>query len=175
MTHPNRSTTSTTQSAAQSIIAAYNTDNIRAFLLDMPERIQQAKEAYNAARRASVDADNERKAAEADLAMAIAAETDDKGKAKYGNVEARTAELTRRKVRDRNPEGYYKAHLAARNAEAAADTALTEYERQCDRFKSYRYIARLIAAEILLLADDDEATDTQGTPVGTGSDKEDVF
>ena len=142
--HPN------TVEAINSLLAAYNTENLRHSLMAYPGRIKAQREAAYQARKAWEDAELERSTVEAELLLTISSETDERGKAKFSNAEQRSAELLRRKAAD-------PSYLAAAEKVATAKDALNEaqdtLQMLLDEYQSARIAARLIAAEMSVISE----------------------
>ena len=157
--HPN------TVEAINSLLAAYNTENLRHSLMAYPGRIKAQREAVYQARKAWEDAELERSTVEAELLLTISSETDERGKAKFSNAEQRSAELLRRKAAD-------PSYLAAAEKVATAKDALNEaqdtLQMLLDEYQSARMVARLISAEMSViseLAEVGEADEVRGADV----------
>ncbi|HHW26223.1 MAG TPA: hypothetical protein GXX23_02655 [Firmicutes bacterium] len=139
-----------TAEAINSLLTSYNTENLRNSLMAYPTRIKAQRDVVNQARRALKDAELERATIEAETLLAIGTETDEKGKAKFSNAEARTAELLRRKSTDPR-------YLAAAEKVSAAEAVLNEaqdaLQMLLDEYQSARIAARLIAAEMAVLSE----------------------
>ena len=155
-------------SAVDMLLGEYNTRHIKAKLLELPALIRAQKTKVNEARQEAEDANADRAVEEANLMMSILGEIDAKGKSLYSNAESRAAELSRRKA-DPESEDYQIAAKAARDADMDLKDAQADLERLMDEYKSYRYIARLTAAEMELIADCTE------NEAAAGSDDEEVF
>lgn len=136
--------------AANQILAAYDTENLRHSLAQYPRRIYDARQAVNQARKAWKDAELERATAEAEMILLISNETDEKGKAKFSNQEARNAELIRRKATD--PKYLELANKVA-EAEAALNEAQNQLQQLLDEYQSLRYMSRLIIAEMSVISE----------------------
>lgn len=139
-----------TRSSIQSILAAYDTANLRRSLATYPARIKAQRDACNQARRALKDAEIAKAEAEAELLLTISAATDAKGKARYSNAEQRAAALTRDKGHD---PGYLDAASAVMTAEADLNEAQDALQMLLDEYQSARIAARLIAAEMSVLSE----------------------
>lgn len=136
----------------QKILTIYETGNLKTKLLEFPALIQAQKKKIRVLRDTFKDADTECGIIEADLASQISAETDpNTGKPKFSNKEARDAELLKRKTRD---TGYIAANQQARQARYAMNEAEDELEALQDKYRSYRYVVRLVSAELELMAGD---------------------
>jgi len=142
--HPN------TVEAINALLTAYNTENLRHSLMEYPRRIREARQAVNQARKALKDAELERATIEAELVLAISTETDEKGKTKYSNAEARAAELLRRKASDPR---YLEADQKVSMAEAEFNEASDTLQQLIDEYQSLRFAARLVVAELSMLSE----------------------
>ena len=136
--------------AANQILAAYDTENLRHSLAQYPRRIYDARQAVNQARKAWKDAELDRATIEAELLLAIGMETDDRGKAKYSNAEQRAAELTRRKATDPR---YLDAAAKVAEAETELNEAQDHLQMLLDEYQAARIVARLLAAEISMIGE----------------------
>ena len=137
---------------AKAILAEYNTDMIRGRLLEFPGLIREAKSKVRDATEIFKSMEMVRKEIEADMIVEIAAEMNGAtGKPAYSNEAARAAALNQRKATD---QGYIKAFNDARVAERDISEAQDDLDRLFDEFKSYGFIARLMANELALMADD---------------------
>ena len=154
--------------AIEMLLGDFNTRNIKTKLIELPALIRASKQTVNEARQEADAANTDRQTEEANLLVDILAEVDAKGKPVFSNAESRAAELTRQKANPRNDD-YQVAAEAARSADMAWKDAQADLERLIDEYKSYRYIARLTAAEMELIAD---CTDKEAA---VGSDDEEVF
>ena len=154
--------------AIEMLLGDFNTRNIKTKLIELPALIRASKQTVNEARQEADAANTDRQTEEANLLVDILAEVDAKGKPVFSNAESRAAELTRQKANPRNDD-YQVAAEAARSADMAWKDAQADLERLIDEYKSYRYIARLTAAEMELIAD---CTDKEAA---AGSDDEEVF
>lgn len=132
-------------SAADEILSAYNTENLRRSLAQYPGRIYDARQAVNQARKALKDAEFERDMAQAEIVFFVSIETDEKGKPKYTNVQMRDAEITRRKAAD---PIYAAAAGKVAKAEAKWVTAQDALQMLLDEYQSARIVARLITGEL---------------------------
>lgn len=130
---------------ANQILDSYNTENLRRSLMEYPSRISEARTWLNQARKALRDAEAEKATIEAEMILAISMETDDKGKPKFSNSEARNAELQRRKTSD--PMYIETAEKVART-EAEFNEANDRLQTVIDEYQSTRIVARLIAEEL---------------------------
>lgn len=139
-----------TTQAADEILSAYNTENLRHSLAQYPRRIFNARQAVNQARKALKDAELERDTAEAELILLISIETDERGKAKFSNQQTRDAELARRKAT--TPE-YVEAAGKVAEAEAEWVAAQDTLQMLLDEYQSARIVARLIASELAVVSE----------------------
>jgi len=138
-----------THQAASTILDAYNTENLRHSLMEYPKRIREARQAVNQARKAYKDAELERATAEAEMILLISNETDEKGKPRFSNQEARNAELIRRKATDPN---YLELANKVAEAEAALNEAQDQLQQLLDEYQSLRYMSRLVIAEMSVIS-----------------------
>lgn len=145
-----RPTVSAVASAIQSITAAYDTANLRHALASYPTRIKAQRDLAQRARREHQNAEQSRAELEAELLLAVSVETDDKGKARFTNAEARAAELLRRKAAH---PAYAATAAAVTRAEAALVEAQDTLSLRLDEYQSARIVARLIAAEMSALSE----------------------
>jgi hypothetical protein len=161
-----------TAAAINSLLAAYNTENLRHSLSTYPKRIKDQREKVQQARAAYRQAEQSRAEAEASLILDISIATDDKGKAKYTNAEARSAALAQCK---RNDPDYREAAAAVTAAEAALTEAQDTLTQIIDEYVSARAASNLVAAEMKVIAgllDVDEVEDVKIFPVPEGSQAE---
>lgn len=142
--HPN------TVEAINSLLAAYNTENLRHSLMAYPARIKVQREVVAQARKAWEEAEMARATAEAELVLTISLETDEKGKAKFSNAEQRSAELLRRKS---TAPGYLETAEKASAAKDALNEAQDTLQMLLDEYQSARIAARLIAAEMSVISE----------------------
>lgn len=140
------------------LLAQYETGAIRQALRTLPARIAEARHVVDVHRARVDEAQDRAGLAEAELVLAIAAETNGAGKPVYSNVEMRTAELVRRRA-DENE--WTEVNDILRSERANLERAQTHLDELIDLFRAYRVVARLIAAELALLAEADE--DAEGT------------
>jgi len=136
--------------AARTILDSYNTENLRHSLMEYPKRIKEARQEVNQAKKAWKDAELERATLEAELILAISVETNEKGKPKYSNAEARSAELLRRKNTDPR---YLQVAGKVAEAEAAFYEAQDTLQMLLDEYQSARIVARLIAGELGVISE----------------------
>lgn len=136
----------------EQILAQFQTQTIKAKLLELPNQIQAAKEELSQAKMNLKYAEEDRLQAEAVLIAAISAELDpNTGKPKFSNEKARAAELVRRKNTDTD---YQIAERTCIEAQTAVENLQIKLEKLQDEFRSYRYIADLTARELALYASD---------------------
>jgi multidrug efflux pump subunit AcrA (membrane-fusion protein) len=143
---------------AAQILEQYETAGLKLKLCNYPALIRAAKSKVAEARKSVDEARADRDVAEAELLLEVSATLDEKGKPRYPNVEARNAELTRRKACD---EDYQAAERAWKEAEWALAEAQGALDQLVDEFKAVRYVTRLVTAEITLLAEDDQDNDDE--------------
>lgn len=137
---------------AKMLLKDYETQRLKDKLLEFPGLIKTQKQKIRVLRDAFKDADSVRGVIEADLATDINAEMDPaSGKPKFSNEKARATELMRRKLA--NAE-YLAADKQARQASYALGEADDELEALQDKYRSYRYVVRLVSAELELMAGD---------------------
>lgn len=134
-----------------SILAEYNTEGLRQRLLEFPRQIWEQKSKVEKAQIAVREIKQEISQREAEMATEIAAEKnpDNPNKATFSNVEARAAELLRRKKAD--PE-CQRLCSQLKSAEWDASSSRFDLERLQDDFKASRYVADLMARELAVLA-----------------------
>jgi hypothetical protein len=138
--------------SAEIILQDYETQRLKNKLLEFPGLIKAQKQKIRLLRDTFKDADAARAIIEADLATDINAETDpNSGKAKYSNEKARAAELMKRKAAN---EDFKVADKQARQAGYTLGEAEDELEALQDKYRSYRYVVRLVSAELELMAGD---------------------
>jgi hypothetical protein len=133
---------------AYDVLSQFDSSNIKEQLLAYPERIKEQKLVVSQKRQALKDAELTVKEVEAGLVMEIASEVNENGKAKFSNAESRNAELLARK---KVSAEFNFAESDRRNAEADLEEAQAELEQLQDKFKAYRYIARLTAEELAVI------------------------
>lgn len=137
---------------ARAILAEYNTDMIRGRLLEFPGLIREAKTKVRNATEIFKGMEMVRKEIEADMIVEIAAEVNPQtGKPTYSNEAARAAALNQRKGLDQD---YIRAFNDARVAERNISEAQDDLDQLFDEYKSYGFVARLVANELALMADD---------------------
>lgn len=138
---------------AEEFLSELNTEYIKRQLMEFPGKIVAKKAEARKLREAVSEADQGRAMLEAMLTTDIADEVDpNTGKARYSNEKARAAELMKRKVESVE---YQEARKEARRAQFALSGAEDELAALVDKFKAMRYVARLVSAELELLAGDD--------------------
>ena len=96
---------------------------------------------------------------------------DKNGKAKYSNVETRSLALTSLRRTDKECKD---SSTAVNATEKTMNDAQAEYDRLSDEFKARRYVARLVSAELLLIAECEESQNRTETTNGNVG-KEDEF
>lgn len=136
--------------AINELLAAYNTENLRHSLMAYPARIKAQREVVNQTRRLLKDAELNRATGEAELLLAIGIETDEKGKPRYSNAEARAAELLRRKATDAQ---YQDVAYEVSTIEAELTEAQDALQMLLDEYQSARMVARLISAEMSVISE----------------------
>lgn len=136
--------------AANQILTAYNTENLRHSLMTYPGLIKTQRDEVNQARKAWKHAELDRATAEAEMLLAIGYETDEKGKSKFTNAEARAAELLRRKGSD--PQ-YLDLASEVSQAESSLAEEQDALQMLLDEYQSARMVARLIAAEMSVISE----------------------
>lgn len=143
------------------ILAQYNTAQLRERLQQLPTELATAKGELRTAREAAQAAQQRRAEIEAELAMQIATAIGDNGKPAYSNAETRAAAL----ITARRDSGDYRAwDISVRLRESDVAVAQDEVARLQDEFQALRYVARLVTAELAVLADDD--AETEDRPAG---------
>ncbi len=136
----------------EQILAQFQTQVLKAKLLELPSQIEAVKKELRQAREELKYAEEDRLQAEMILTAAITAEIDPgTTKAKYSNDTARKAELVNRKYQD---EHYKACEEAVREAQVKVDNLQFKLERLQDEYKSYRYVTDLTSREISLYASD---------------------
>jgi len=145
------------------LLAQYETRLLKDKLLEFPGLIKKQKAVLRDLRENLKDASQTMAMLEADLATEIAAENDpNTSKPKFSNDKARQAELLRRKMQD---PGCQEAAAELKKAEYAMSAAQDELEALQDKFKAYRYVVRLTAEELALLASEEQEEKIEGVPV----------
>ena len=135
------------------ILNELNTQSLKESLASYPLRILEAKANVRAAHARFRDAEEGRALREAELTADIAAEVNrETGKPAFSNDGARKAELMKRMSIDAE---YATALSKCRKAEEAHCAAQDQLEMWTETFKAARFIARITAAELELLASDD--------------------
>lgn len=140
----------------EAVLADLNVARIKAELLGYPDVILEQKKVVRSRREAYAAADMERSIVEAELVTSIAGEVNPAGKPAYSNAEARAAELARRKAADAS---YQEAARTAKNAEFALAEATDRLEAMQEKYRSYRYVAQLVAGEMYCYAAADAAAE----------------
>jgi|GEM_PF-2794684 len=136
------------------LLAEYETRLLKDKLLEFPGKIKQQKAALRDARASYAEAAQEVALIEAEIATNIAVETDpNTGKPKFTNDKTRQAELLRRKGANSVARS---AAIAMREAERLMNELQDELEALQDKFRSYRYVVRLTAEELALMASEHE-------------------
>ena len=141
------------------MLAEYETRLIKDKLLEIPDTIKNQKAEVRDARENYNEAAQAAAMLEADLATDIAAEMDPStGKPKFSNDKTRQSELMKRKAADAD---YRAARQTLKEAEYRLGEAQDELEALQDKYKSYRYVAKMTAAELNVWAnvEDDEEKD----------------
>lgn len=139
-------------SSIEQVLAQFQTQTLKAKLLELPSQIQSVKEELGQARMDLEHAKEDRLQAEAILTAAISAEVDPAtGKAMFSNDKARTAEFIRRKNMDTD---YLIADRAYEEAQVLVENLQFKLEKLQDEFRSYRYVTDLTARELALYASD---------------------
>lgn len=132
------------------ILAQFETDMLKTKLRQAPEIIKEQKKTIRELRERFKTAEVDRSIAEANIVTDISAEVNPAtGKAMFSNVEARNAELAKRK---NNDSVYLAAAREAREAGYRLEESQDELEKLQDDYKSYRYITKLTTAELELFA-----------------------
>ena len=145
------------------LLHEYETRLLKDKLLEFPELILKKKTALRDIRESYNESAQNVAMLEADLAVEIAAEADpNTGKAKYSNDKMRQAELMRRKSADST----VKIAIAdMKEYERRLGEAQDELESLQDKFKAYRYVVRLTAEELALLAGEEQEEKIEGVSV----------
>lgn len=118
-------------------------DNIEFFLLDLPEKIAEAKRTCNCTRQVLQDTAEELKALESKIRADIAEAEDASGKPLFSNEAKREAEFQRQIV-NTGRHRVLKAEIAALRSQL--DDQEIELALLADRFSAYKHLARLAAA-----------------------------
>ena len=140
---------------AEAILANYETKTMKAKLLEYPALIQEQKAKVRKLRDELSDNQEILQAIEASIIMEIADEVDpNTGKARFSNDKTRSGELARRKQQN---EHYKQARDNTRRVEHKLGEAQDELDALQDKYKSYRYVVRLTAEELALIAGDEES------------------
>ena len=154
---------------ATTLLAEMNTDYLKRSLLEFPDKIVALKKQARVLREAHEEADQARGVLEAIMTTDIADEVNpNTGKAMFSNDGARKAELMKRKAECAE---YQNARLRARDTQFALSEVEDELVALYDKFKAVRYVARMVTAEIELLAGDDlydESVVDGGDGINTG-------
>ena len=141
------------------LLNEYETRLLKDKLLEFPGQIKHQKAVLRDARASYAEAAQEVAMIEAEIATNIAVETDpNTGKPKFTNDKTRQAELLRRKSADPVAQN---AVIAMREAEHLMSELQDELEALQDKFRSYRYVARLTAEELALMASEHEAEEPE--------------
>ena len=136
------------------LLAEYETRLLKDRLLEYPSMILSQKAVIRDARGTYNEAAQEAAILEADISTDIAAEMDPaSGKAKYSNDKTRQAELMKRKAAD---PVCVEATKRLRETERSLGMAQDALEALQDKFKAYRYIVRLTAEELALMASEEQ-------------------
>lgn len=139
-----------TVAAINAIGTAYGTEGLRNALAAYPSRIKSQREVVAQARATYRNAEQARAEQEAALILDISVATDDKGKPRYSNAEARAAALSQIK---RDDGDYCDALDNVRETEAAVTEAQDTLQMLLDEYQSARIAGRLIAAEMSALSE----------------------
>ena len=136
------------------MLAEYETRLLKDRLLEYPSMILSQKAVIRDARGTYNEAAQDVAILEADISTDIAAEVDpNTGKAKYSNDKTRQAELMKRKAADPVCKD---ATQRLKEAERSLGEAQDALEAMQDKFKAYRYIVRLTAEELALMASEEQ-------------------
>lgn len=140
--------------ASLDILDGYDTAEIKHSLAQYPDAIKAQKASVRNFYNQFRDSEAERALAEAELIVEIANEVNPTtGKPLYSNDGARKAELMKRQNTDAT---YRRLAEFTRKMENLYLAAQDELEALCEKLKSYRYIARLVSAELELMASEVE-------------------
>ena len=134
--------------ATQNLLEQFGSAKAKAAILELPDMIRAKRGAVAEARINLQDASNYVKEAEAILTAIIAGEVGENGKPKYTNAETRSAELL---IRKRKDVLYQEAEATYRAAEQAANNAQFDLDLLYDRFRAWRSVNKVIAAELSVL------------------------
>lgn len=150
------------------LLAQYETRLIKDKLLEFPLQIKNQKTQIRKYREKLNTKNQEKAMLEAEFKAAIAAEKDpNSGKTTYSNAEARQAELVRRTSQD---ERYKQITEEVKQLEFQVAEAQEELELLQDQYKSYRYVAQLVTAELNVYALQEEAPeDVRYVPTEKGA------
>jgi archaellum component FlaC len=123
-----------------------NPFSVKLELEQYPDKIRDQKSKVRDLKQTFGDVDADRASRELELMADIADETDPAtGKAKFSNEKARQAELAKRCRADQD---YNISARLSREAETAVNQAQDELERLENKYRSCRYRAEIIAAEL---------------------------
>ncbi|MGD8399727.1 MAG: hypothetical protein PVH64_02150 [Bacillota bacterium] len=119
-----------------------------------PDKIRDQKSKVRDLTQTFADVDADRASRELEIFAEINDETDPAtGKAKFSNEKARQAELTKRCRADQD---YLISARLSKEAQQAVDQAQDELERLENKYRSCRYRADIIAAELRFWAGKEE-------------------
>lgn len=123
-----------------------NPFSIKLELEQYPDKIRNQKSKVRDLKQAFADIDADRASRELELIADIADETDlATGKAKFSNEKARQAELAKRCRADQE---YIAAVKRSKEAQRVADQAQDETDMLENKYRSCRYRAEIVAAEL---------------------------
>jgi hypothetical protein len=135
----------------------FNQINPAVVLLELeqyPDKIRDQKIQVRNLKRAFDDIDMDRASQEVEILAVITDETDSNtGKAKFPNDKARQAELAKR---CKNDPDYLVSAKLSKEAAVALNQAQDELERLENKYRSCRYRAEVIAAELRFWAGKEE-------------------
>ncbi len=154
----------------EALLVDYETSLLKARLRALPKEIRAAKLVVSERRAALRDLELGRAELEAEILLEVTAATDEKGKPRYSNAELRSAAVV---LSQAGHTGYQTAGKVIRTAEMDLAEAQGQYEELQDEYRSYRYIVRLTAAELSLLADIEE--DEEYLAEGRGGERSQPF
>lgn len=140
-----------TLTPARALLAELDTAAVKHKLRVLPGLLQSARTEESLAKQALEDAKANVAHMEAALMAEIAEALDDKGKPRYSNIESRKAALERWKFERAECHGPVRGLV---RAQATMDAAVVRRMSLDDEFAAARALARLLTAELNLLADE---------------------
>ena len=140
-------------------LRSYGLDELKVVLATRPADILAQREDVRDAQRALTEAEMEISVLEAELSADIASEINrETGKTAFSNETARRAELVVRMNKDPNCRIIQRQFILAKdNYERAKD----QVDKLIDELKSYRYIAKIVSAELEYLSSEVEEEETE--------------